>query len=153
MAADLTLARQLTRLLGAEAVSTDAETLRAHAGDKWFASHPPDAVVFARSTEEVSRLLKFADRKGIPVTARGADGYVGGCVPAQGGIVLSLARMNRIKEINFADAVAVVEPGVITGVLQSEARKQKLFYPPTRQASRIAASAATSPRMPAARAA
>ena len=131
MAADLTLARQLTRLLGAEAVSTDAETLRAHAGDKWFASHPPDAVVFARSTEEVSRLLKFADRKGIPVTARGAGhGYVGGCVPAQGGIVLSLARMNRIKEINFADAVAVVEPGVITGVLQSEARKQKLFYPP-----------------------
>lgn len=131
MGADLTLARQLTRLLGPEAVSTDAETLRAHAGDKWFASHPPDAVVFARSTEEVSRLLKFADRKGIPVTARGAGhGYVGGCVPAQGGIVLSLARMNRIKEINFADAVAVVEPGVITGVLQSEARKQNLFYPP-----------------------
>ncbi len=131
MGADSTLARQLTRLLGSKAVSTEAETLRAHAGDKWFASHPPEVVVFARRTDEVSRLLKFAHRRGIPVTARGAGhGYVGGCVPAHGGIVLSLARMNRIKEINFADAVAVVEPGVITGVLQAEARKRKLFYPP-----------------------
>lgn len=131
MGADPTLARQLTRLLGAEAVSTEAETLRTHAGDKWFAANPPDAVVFARSTDEVSRLLKFAHRRGIPVTPRGAGhGYVGGCVPAQGGIALSLARMNRIKEISFADAVAVVEPGVITGVLQAEARKRKLFYPP-----------------------
>lgn len=127
----MTLARQLTRLLGAEAVSAETETLAAHAGDKWFASHPPEVVVFAQNTDQVSRLLKFANRHGIPVTPRGAGyGYVGGCVPARGGIALSLARMNRIREINFADAVAVVEPGVITGVLQAEARKQKLFYPP-----------------------
>ncbi len=125
------LATQLTRLLGTDIVSTEAAALAAHAGDKWFASHPPEAVVFARTTEDVSKLLKFANRRGIPVTARGAGyGYVGGCVPSRGGIVLSLARMNRIKEINFADAVAVVEPGVITGVLQAEARKRKLFYPP-----------------------
>jgi glycolate oxidase subunit GlcD len=127
----MTLARQLTRLLGADAVSIETETLAKHAGDKWFASHPPEAVVFAQTTDQVSRLLKFANHRGIPVTPRGAGyGYVGGCVPAHGGIALSLARMNRIKEINFADAVAVVEPGVITGVLQAEARKKKLFYPP-----------------------
>ena len=127
----MSLARQLTRLLGSDSVSVAPETLAAHAGDKWFASHPPEAVVFARDTGQVSRLLKFASRRGIPVTARGAGcGYVGGCVPARGGIALSLARMNRIKEIHFADAVAVVEPGVITGVLQAEARKRKLFYPP-----------------------
>lgn len=127
----MTLARQLTRLLGPEAVSSESEALAAHAGDKWFASHPPEAVVFAQTTDQVSRLLKFANRRGIPVTPRGAGyGYVGGCVPARGGVALSLARMNRIKEINFADAVAVVEPGVITGVLQAEARKKKLFYPP-----------------------
>jgi glycolate oxidase len=127
----MTLARQLTRLLGPEAVATDEATLAAHAGDKWFASNPPEAVVFAQSTDQVSRLLKFSNKHGIPVTPRGAGyGYVGGCVPARGGIALSLARMNRIKEINFADAVAVVEPGVITGVLQAEARKKNLFYPP-----------------------
>ncbi len=102
-----------------------------HGGDKWFANHPPDVVVFAETTEQVSRLLRFASEKAIPVTARGAGyGYVGGCVPVRGGISLSLARMNRIKEINFADAIAIVEPGVITGDLQAKARAAKLFYPP-----------------------
>lgn len=124
-------ARQLTRLLGADAVSTDPETLATHAKDRWFASRQPDVVVFAESAEQVSKLLKFANKHGIPVTPRGAGvGYVGGCVPAKGGIALSLARMNRIKEINFADGVAVVEPGVITGQLQAEVRKRGLFYPP-----------------------
>ncbi len=67
----------------------------------------------------------------MPVTARGAGhGYVGGCVPAHGGIVLSLARMNRIKEINAADFVAVVEPGVNTQQLADEVEKRGLFYPP-----------------------
>jgi len=127
----MSLARQLTQLLGSDIVSAEPATLAAHSGDKWFASHSPEAVVFARHTEDVSKLLKFAHRRGIPVTARGAGyGYVGGCVPLGGGIVLSLAKMNRLKEISFADAVAVVEPGVITGVLQAEARKRKLFYPP-----------------------
>jgi glycolate oxidase len=127
----MNLARALTRLLGPDAVSVEPATLATHATDKWFASREPDAVVFARSTEDVSKLLRFANRRGIPVTPRGAGvGYVGGCVPAHGGIALSVARMNRIKEVNFADAVAVVEPGVITGVLAAEARKRNLFYPP-----------------------
>jgi glycolate oxidase len=125
------LLRALTRLLGKDSVSTEAETLATHATDRWFASRKPDVVVFANSAEQVSKLLKFADKNGIPVTPRGAGvGYVGGCVPVKGGIALSLARMNRIKEINFADGVAIVEPGVITGTLQSEARKRGLFYPP-----------------------
>jgi glycolate oxidase len=127
----MTLARRLTKLLGKDRVAIDAPTLATHATDKWFASRAPEAVVFAESTDDVSKLLKFASKHRIPVTPRGSGfGYVGGCVPMRGGIALSLARMNRIKEINFADAVAVVEPGVITGVLQAEARKRKLFYPP-----------------------
>src|SRR6185437_6888115 len=98
-----------------------------HSTDRWFASHPPDAVVFAESAEQVSKLLRFASENHIPVTPRGAGvGYVGGCVPSHGGIALSLARMNRIKEINFADAVAVVEPGVITARLQAGAREKRL---------------------------
>ena len=125
------LARQLTRLLGKDRVSSEASVLAEHAADRWFARQPPAIVVFAESTEDVAKLLKFASRHGIPVTPRGAGvGYVGGCVPSCGGIALSVARMNRIKEISFADAVAVVQPGVITGVLQSEARRHGLFYPP-----------------------
>jgi glycolate dehydrogenase FAD-linked subunit len=127
----MNLAQELRQLLGEEAVAADEGALLAHSGDKWFATHRPDVVVFAQSTEQVSRLLGFASENKIPVTARGAGfGYVGGCVPVQGGIALSLARMNRIKEISFADAIAIVEPGVITGELQAAARAQKLFYPP-----------------------
>ncbi len=125
------LASQLRKLLGNEIVSDDTETLAAHAGDKWFAAHLPEVVVFARSTTDVSKLLQFASREKIPVTPRGGGfGYVGGCVPARGGIALSLMRMNRIREINFTDAVAIVEPGVFTGDLKTAARAQKLFYPP-----------------------
>src|SRR5205814_2102526 len=113
----MALADELRKLLDSDVVTDDAEALAAHSGDKWFAAEAPEVVVFARSTSDVSKLLKFASQKKIPVTARGAGfGYVGGCVPAKKGIALSLMRMNRIKEINFQDAIAIVEPGVITEI-------------------------------------
>src|SRR6476659_5094322 len=125
------LASKLREILDNAIVANDPETIAAHSGDKWFASHPPEAVVFARSTADVSKLLQFASREKVPVTARGGGfGYVGGCVPTRGGIVLSLMRMNRVKEINFIDAVAIVEPGVFTGEFKVAVRAQKLFYPP-----------------------
>src|SRR6266705_170528 len=125
------LASELRKLLGTECVSDDAETLAAHSGDKWFAAEMPEVVVFARSTTDVSKLLKFASGEKIPVTARGGGfGYVGGCVPVKKGVVLSLMRMNGIKEISFADAIAIVEPGVFTADLKAAVRAQKLFYPP-----------------------
>ncbi|MDB6116758.1 MAG: linked oxidase domain protein [Verrucomicrobiaceae bacterium] len=127
----LSLAEQLIALLGADCVSTSAEDLAVHSTDKWFASAPPEVVAFPGTTAQVSALLRFANDNKIPVTPRGAGvGYVGGCVPLRGGIAMSLFRMNKIKEINTADGVAVVEPGVITGVLQSEVRKLGWFYPP-----------------------
>ncbi|HEX5175520.1 MAG TPA: FAD-binding oxidoreductase, partial [Chthoniobacteraceae bacterium] len=125
------LARELARVLGADAVSVDNAVRAEHATDRWFASALPDVVVFASSTAQVSKLLAFAQKHRVPVTPRGAGvGYVGGCVPSHGGVALSLAGMNRIKELHFADAVAVVEPGVITGQIQAAARKAGLFYPP-----------------------
>src|SRR5881392_1026457 len=127
----MALADELRKLLDSDVVADDAEALAAHSGDKWFAAEAPEVVVFARSTSDVSKLLKFASQKKIPVTARGAGfGYVGGCVPAKKGIALSLMRMNRIKEISFTDAIAIVEPGAITAELKASARAQKLFYPP-----------------------
>ena len=127
----MALKQKLVELLGADAVSDESKVLAAHSGDKWFAAHEPEVVVSARSTSDVNRLLQFASAEKIPVTARGGGfGYVGGCVPVRGGIVLSLVQMNRIKEINFADAVAIVEPGVFTADLKAAVRAQKLFYPP-----------------------
>jgi glycolate oxidase len=120
----------LKRLLPGE-IKLDPATLKKYAGDKWFASHLPDAVALPRSTKSVATILRFANKHGIPVTARGAGhGYVGGCVPLHGGIALSLERMNRIKEINAGDFVAVVEPNVVTADLQAKVEAQNLFYPP-----------------------
>ena len=120
----------LKKLLPGE-ILLEPRTLARYSGDKWFATHQPDAVALPRSTKSVATILRFANKHGIPVTARGAGhGYVGGCVPLRGGIVLSLERMNRIKEINAGDFVAVTQPGVITATLQDTVERQNLFYPP-----------------------
>lgn len=121
----------LKRKLAPDELSFDLETRQKHSGDKWFAASLPDAVAFPGSTASVSTILAFANKHKIPVTARGAGyGYVGGCVPSHGGIVISLMRLNRIKEINADDFVAVVEPGVLTEHLQKEVEKLRRFYPP-----------------------
>jgi len=126
-----TIAEQLAGLIGAGKVFTAAEVLASHAADKWSASHLPDVVVFAESTADVSTVMAYANGRQVPVTTRGAGvGYVGGCVPVTGGIVLSTARMNRILGIHPEDGVAIVQPGVITGVLQEAARAVGWEYPP-----------------------
>lgn len=123
--------KRFQRELNARDFHLHPHTLERYAGDKWFAAHMPDAVALPRRTETVSRILAFASRHRIPVTARGAGhGYVGGCVPMKGGIVLSLEKMTRIVEINPLDFVAVVQPGVITAQLQEKVQEQGLFYPP-----------------------
>jgi glycolate oxidase len=109
----------------------DPEFCKKYSGDKWFATALPEAVALPSSTQDVAAIMKFAARRKMPVTARGAGfGYVGGCVPVRGGIVISFERMNRIKEIHPDDFVAVAEPGVPTAKLQDEAEKLGRFYPP-----------------------
>ena len=125
------LIESLIALIGADKVSGDGPDIEEHSIDKWLVGHPPDAVVFAESTEDVVKIMKFSHREKIPVTTRGSGvGYVGGAVPVRGGIVLSVARMNDLKEINVEDGVAIVEPGLITGTLQDAVREMGWFYPP-----------------------
>lgn len=122
---------QLQKLLRPGELRTDEWFCRNYAGDKWFATHLPEAVALPRDTPAVATILRFANQNKIPVTPRGAGyGYVGGCVPARGGIVLSLERMKRIKEISADDFVAVVEPAVLTKQLQDAVEAKGLFYPP-----------------------
>ena len=128
---DARIIDELRKVAGIDGVRLDDAAREEAAADKWFARTVPDAVVFARSTASVAGVMKIASREKIPVTTRGAGhGYVGGCVPVRGGIVLSTARMDCIKEVSAEDFVAVVEPGVITGHLQDAARRKGLFYPP-----------------------
>lgn len=122
--------RQLKKLLPGE-IYLQPATLAKYAGDKWFATHQPDAVALPRSARSISKILQFATRHKIPVTPRGAGhGYVGGCVPMHGGIALSTERMKKVLEINAKDFVAVVQPAVNTADFQGAVEKLGLFYPP-----------------------
>ncbi len=92
---------------------------------------PADVAVLARTTDEVAAVLRLCAEHRVPVTPRGAgSGMVGGCLPVRGGVVLSVEAMQTIREIATDDLVAVVEPGVITGALQTAAEDHGLFYPP-----------------------
>jgi glycolate oxidase len=128
--AKLKILRQLKKKLPGEIIF-EPHKLAGYSGDKWFAAHQPDAVALPRFTKSVATVLRFANQNKIPVTARGGGyGYVGGCVPIHGGIVLSLERMNHVLEINAKDFVAVVQPAVITEKFQEAVEKLNLFYPP-----------------------
>lgn len=91
----------------------------------------PAAVALPISTSEVQTILRFAQDHRIPVTPRGAGtGLSGGALPVCGGIVLSLERMNRVREIDRRNLVAVAEAGVVTADLQRAVEEVGLFYPP-----------------------
>ena len=89
-----------------------------------LADKTADVAVQPVSVEEVLAIMRFAGQHEIPVTVRGAGtGNYGQCVPLQGGIVLDLSLMDKLEEIT-ADGVAVCQPGLRLGVLETEARKQ-----------------------------
>jgi glycolate oxidase len=92
---------------------------------------PPDLVVLPRTTEEVAGVLRVADQEGVPLIARGAGtGLAGGCLAEYGGIVLSLARMDRVLEIRAEDRVAIVQPGVVNTDLTAAVAVHGLYYAP-----------------------
>lgn len=89
------------------------------------------ALVFAKSTEEVSKLLQYAHANRIPVTPRGAGtNLVGSTVPVDGGIILDLSQMNRILELDTETMTVTVEPGLLLQDLQAYVEEHDLFYPP-----------------------
>jgi glycolate oxidase len=126
---------QLQKIVGKGAVLTSKEDLNAYSYDgttTW--AHMPDVVVLPTTAEQVSRILKLANEKRIPVTPRGAGTNVsGGSIPIKGGIVLCTTRMNKILDINKANFTATVEPGVILQDFNMALAKQGLFYPPDPQ--------------------
>lgn len=144
---------KLSRILPPERVATSRAQRLCYAYDATQLNVVPEAVVFPETAEEVVALVRFANDTGTPLVPRGAGtGFVGGSVPVEGSVVLSLERMNRILEIDRDDLVAVVEPGVVTDDLHRAVEKEGLFYPPDPSSSASctlggnAACAATGPR-------
>ncbi|HZY45105.1 MAG TPA: FAD-linked oxidase C-terminal domain-containing protein [Anaerolineae bacterium] len=125
------LLTELRAAIGAEAVATDPATLTAYAYDGTWAEQRPAVVLHPLSTQQVSSILRIADRERIPIVPRGAGtGLAGGSIPIEGSWCLNLARMNRLLSVSAADSIVVTQPGVITASLQKEVEKQNLFYPP-----------------------
>ncbi|HIQ38082.1 MAG TPA: FAD-binding protein [Desulfocapsa sulfexigens] len=126
-----TLFQEIINIVGKEHCSKDLEELHCFSYDSSKQTFLPDAVALPDSTAQVAALVRFASRHHFPVIARGAgSGTTGGALPVQGGLVLSCTRLNRILEIDTANQIGIVEPGVITGEFQQQLKKHKLMYAP-----------------------
>lgn len=110
----------------------DSESIHKYGKDETEDLHfPPHLVIKPTTTEEVSAILKYCNAEKIPVTPSGArTGLSGGALPVNGGVALSLERMNKILEIDENNYQVTTEPGVITQVLQDAVREKGLFYAP-----------------------
>ena len=108
------LITELERILSKDRLVTDVETLRPYECDGLSAYREmPVAVAIPSEISQISAILKFCMSHEIPVVARGAGTSLsGGAKPLKEGIVLSLARFNKILEIDPANRIARVQPGV-----------------------------------------
>ena len=89
------------------------------------------ALVFPQSTEEVSKILKYAHKHDIPVTPRGAGtNLVGSTVPVDGGIILDFSHMDKVLELDENTMTITVQPGLLLQDLQKYVEERGLFYPP-----------------------
>lgn len=126
------ITQALRDIVGAPHVITNENDRSAYASDYtenlFFL---PDVVVCPNSTEEIKQVVAICHRERIPLTVRGGGtGLSGGALPYKGGIVMSVARMNRILDIDERNLQVTVEPGVITEVLQEAVKAKGLFFPP-----------------------
>lgn len=126
--------KELEKIVGSKNLVFDSEKMVDYSHDEFSLSdiaQSPEVVVKPEKTEEVAEILRLANREMIPVTPRGgATGLCGGCVPSQGGIVLSLENMNQIIEVDQNNQMAVVEAGVTLVDFYSAVEEAGLFFPP-----------------------
>jgi glycolate oxidase len=126
------LRQELEAIVGRGAVLSDPDELLVYESDGLTLFRAlADFVVFPTSAEHVSEIVKLANRESIPFVARGAGtGLSGGCLPSEGGIVLSLMRMNRVLEVDYDNQFAVVEPGLVNLHLSWAVGPRGYYYAP-----------------------
>ncbi len=122
---------ELRAIVGRDRVTDDPAELYCYSFDSSYIRGNADYVVRPHTAEEVSRIVKVAAAHQVPIVPRGsASGLTGGSVPVKGGIVLDMAAMNRILEIEVDNLQALIEPAVIHKALNVELAKQGFFFPP-----------------------
>ena len=125
-----TVVQELRGLVDPGYVHDAPSEIIAYSYDGTFQQRRPDLVVSPSTTEEVAKVVRVAAREKIPIIARGASsGLAGGTIPESGGLVLNLARMDRIVEIDSANVCVVAQAGVVTLQLQQAVEQVGLFYP------------------------
>ena len=120
----------LQQLLSNEQVTTNEVLLEQHGKDEsYHEPHLPDVVVFPKSSEEVSKVVAFANDNGIPVVPFGlGTSLEGHVIPYNGGISLDLSLMNAVLEVRSDDFLVKVQPGVTRSQLNKELKKYGLFF-------------------------
>jgi len=134
------LQKDLVQLLSEAQVYHLPEDLLAYScdGTYYITRRVPDAAVLPTSTEDVSKVLKYAFKHEIPITPRGAgSGLSGGCTPVKGGIVMDMKRMNHIVEVDGENLTARVEAGVVLRNFTNALGKRGFFYPPDPQSASV----------------
>lgn len=121
----------LIEIVGEENFTDSLIDLVSYSYDSSDHDHRPEAGVWVTDSEQISRILRVANEQRFPVTPRGSGtSLAGSAVPASGGIVLDLCRMNNILDIRIADRLAIVQPGVVYENLQKALAPSGFFFPP-----------------------
>jgi glycolate oxidase len=122
---------ELIRLIGKEKVLGSDMQIRLYEYDAALLRSKPDCIVLPTTTEDVSKIVKFAHANGIPVVARGAGtNLTGGSVCLHGGIAVVTTRMNRILDLDIENQRVVVQPGIVTLNLKNFLAKHGYLYQP-----------------------
>lgn len=128
----------LSEVVAPGSLLTSAADLATYSYDGALDRARPDGVLIARSADDVRRAVAWCAQNRVPFVARGAGTNLsGGCIPLRGGLVISLARLDRILSIDAEKRVACVEPGVVNLRLQEAAAPLGLFYAPDPASFRV----------------
>lgn len=128
---ETSLKQSLQSVLPPEQILTTKVQTAAYQLDAGMERHIPEGVALPESASDVQKLVNWAARYGVPLTARGAGtSYTGGAIASENGIVISFARMKKILQVDEINRKVVVQPGVVNHVLQQHLQKFNLVYPP-----------------------
>ena len=130
--AESPLVSRLRTIVGPENLLTAACDLMVYECDGFtIEKKQPEVVVFPRSTQDIVAIVSLCNELDVPFLARGAGtSLAGGCVPVGGGVMIALARMKKILEVNYRDRYAVVEPGVVNLWLSNHIRSSGYHFAP-----------------------
>ncbi len=133
------IAKSLQSFLKPDQIITDPAEKIPYEIDSALERGNPDAVVFPRTTEDVSRLARWAFENTVVLVGRGAGtGRSGGAVPERGGIVVEFSQMDRLLELDAAARIVVVQPGMVNLNLDNIVKAKGLYYPPDPSSGRVA---------------